>query len=191
MTRQSIAGRGRSHVFTGLADHRLVVRTKPAMEEPRESDQHGRHQHGARGRERAELGEADLARGEVAGPEKNEARRAREAPEMDRPCRDGADRAERQNGRLTSSSSWLPSSFSPSCHPLPHPRVPRLDRSCGDCTGRVRGVSSGKYILRCLVSPGPLDLGTRAIARSALRRARSLRASRMACDARDGERIPG
>src|SRR5712664_2534331 len=38
---------------------------------------------------------------------------------------------------------------------------------------------------------GPLHLGTRAIARSALRRARSLRASRMACDARDGERIPG
>ena len=166
------------------------ARGSPLGREDDAGDDHGGAARG-RERERAELGEADLARGEVAGPEKNEARRAREAPEMDRPCRDGADRAERQNGRLTSSSSWLPSSFSPSCHPLPHPRVPRLDRSCGDCTGRVRGVSSGKYILRCLVSAGPLHLGTRAIARSALRRARSLRASRMACDARDGERIPG
>src|SRR5262249_14737039 len=37
--------------------------------------------------------------------------------DMDRPCRDGADRAERQDRRPTSSFSWRPSSSSPSCHP--------------------------------------------------------------------------
>src|SRR3990172_2869139 len=83
----------------------------------------------------------------------------REAPEMVRPCRDGADRAERQNGRLTSSSSWPPSSFSPSCHPLPHPRVPRLDRSFRDCTGTPRGVSRGKYTMRGREGDRTLYLG--------------------------------
>ena len=85
---------------------------------------------------------------------------------MDRPCRDGADRAERQNGRLTSSSSWPPSSFSPSCHPLPHPRVPRLDRSCRDCTGRVRRVSRRKYTLQYRNGAGTLHLGSRAAPRA-------------------------
>ena len=46
-------------------------------------------------------------------------RGGRSVADMDRPCRDGADRAERRNRRLTSSFSWRPSSSSPSCHPLP------------------------------------------------------------------------
>src|SRR5207302_4856445 len=55
----------------------------------------------------------------------------RPVADMDRPCRDGADRAERRYRRLTSSFSWRPSSSSPSCHPPPVPRVPRLMTSAG------------------------------------------------------------
>ena len=44
--------------------------------------------------------------------------------EMDRPCRDGADRAEPEGAPYFFFSSWPPSSSS--CHPLPSPRVPRL-----------------------------------------------------------------
>jgi hypothetical protein len=118
--------------------------------------------------------------------------RAHEAPEMLRPCRDGADRAERHDWRLTSSSSSSPpSSFSPSCHPLPHPRVPRLGRSCRDCTGRVRGVSSGKYIMRGNRSFGNPISGAQT-SRAELRRSvSSARARKRACGARDGGRIPG
>src|SRR6266571_8587557 len=62
---------------------------------------------------------------------------------MDRPCRDGADRAERRYRRLTSSFSWRPSSSSPSCHPPPVPRVPRLVTAAG-ILGRVRRPVKGK-----------------------------------------------
>ena len=54
--------------------------------------------------------------------------------EMERPCRDGADRAERHEWRATSSFSSSPPSFSPSCHPPPDPRASR-GRSCSDSRG--------------------------------------------------------
>src|SRR6266446_826633 len=183
MTRQSIAGRGRSHVFTGLADHRLVVRTTPAMTTV-----------------------APRAVVSVSGPSSERPillagklpaqRRTRLVVRGRRqrwigPAGMGPTGPSARMGALLLLLLGCLLLFRHRVTPLPHPRVPRLDRSCGDCTGRIRGVSSGKYTLRCLVSAGPLHLGTRAIARSALRRARFLRASRMACDARAGERIPG
>jgi hypothetical protein len=66
----------------------------------------GNREHGARARQRQrpQLREGELAEGEIAGPEEGDAeqdavgarvRDGARSPEKVRPCRDGADRAER------------------------------------------------------------------------------------------------
>jgi hypothetical protein len=119
-------------------------RGKRAVERTRGEGEQGRRDESTCGRERErpQLHEAELGEGEVAGPDQGHdeqqgvgvslAHDARQ--EMERPCRDGADRAERHEWRATSSFSSSPPSFSPSCHPPPDPRASR-GRSCSDSRG--------------------------------------------------------
>src|ERR1700674_5724489 len=50
--------------------------------------------------------------------------------------------------RLTSSSSWPPSSSSPFCHPPPAPARPAVGSVFRDSTGSLREVSRGKYTMQ-------------------------------------------
>src|SRR5882762_2410801 len=83
----------------------------------------------------------------------------RSVADMDRPCPDGADRAERRYRRLTSSFSWRPSSSSPSCHPPPVPRVPRLMTSAGILGERPETCQAENTTCGVLTTPGALHLG--------------------------------
>src|ERR1700730_14610852 len=174
-----------------------MAHDRAACGEPREREEHrrdeGRPHTGQR--QGAKLVEPDLARGKVPRPEDGDHEEepvglrvthgveGRSVADMDRPCREGADRAERRYRLLTSSFSWRPSSSSPSCHPPPVPRVPRLVTSVGILgdgpeTCQAENTTGGVAPL-----PRALHLGEETL--------RFSRERKKGDDARDASRIPG
>src|ERR1700674_4615033 len=83
---------------------------------------------------------------------------------MERPCRDGADRAERHEWRLTSSFSSSRPSSSPSCHPPPDPRASggRSVRTLGEAPKGVKDkIPDRGVVTPCsphILGPGRLGL---------------------------------
>src|ERR1700730_2735966 len=81
------------------------------------------------------------------------------APEMDRPCRDGGDRAERQKSALLLLLLGRLLLLRHSVTPLPHPRVPRLARSFATLRGARERCQEENTLCRGWWRPMALYLG--------------------------------